>query len=111
MATADEAAAQLIYGPNVLHNTSISTTKFLSSCFAGATAGILGLEDWRGFVLFGASTLFTATLLSTVSCKGNPKKYVRGGWIELATPDVFSFILVWTLFCELSLLNSSCASD
>jgi ER membrane protein complex subunit 6 len=102
MATADEAAAQLIYGPNILHNTSISTTKFLSSCFAGAAAGILGLEDWRGFVLFGASTLFTATLLSTISCKGQPKKYVRGGWVELANPDVFSFILVWTLFCGLN---------
>ena len=104
MSTTEDRAAQLIYGPNVQYNASLNTTKFLSSCFVGAVAGVLGLEDWRGFALFGASTLVTAALLSVVSCKGEPKKYVRGGWVELATPDVFSFILVWTLFCEWRLL-------
>ncbi|KDR84249.1 hypothetical protein GALMADRAFT_133595 [Galerina marginata CBS 339.88] len=102
MATPSEAtAAQLIFGPNVLANSSISTTKFLSACFAGAAAGILGLENWAGFILFLASTLLTAGIVHAVNCKGKPKKYFQGGVMELINPgqdNAFTFVLVWTLF-------------
>lgn len=96
---------QLYYPPHVLANQSrIYSTKFLTSCFAGAAAGILGLENFRGFAVFVLATLFSSVLLRS-RCKGLPKKYVPGGWIELVNPgqeNLFSFLLVWTLFYGLS---------
>ena len=99
-ATADETK-RLIYMPNVVHNGALNTTKFLSSCFAGAVAGVLGLENWTGFALFIGSTLFSALCLYTINCKGRPAKYTPGGVKDLIYPgqdNIFSFVLVWTLF-------------
>ncbi|KII94721.1 hypothetical protein PLICRDRAFT_96794 [Plicaturopsis crispa FD-325 SS-3] len=96
-----EAAAQLIYPPNVQHNSALTTVKFISSCFAGAVAGVLGLENWLGFALFIASTLLTSACIYAVNCKGKPGKYIAGGLTELVNPgqdNMFTFILVWTLF-------------
>lgn len=101
MSTSEEAAAQLIYAPNVQHNTALTTVKFLSSCFAGAVAGILGLENWTGFALFIASTLLTSVCIYAVNCNGKPAKYIPGGLAELVNPgqdNIFTFVLVWTLF-------------
>lgn len=114
MATPSEAiAAQLIYAPNVVHNSVISTTKFTAACFAGAVAGILGLQNWAGFVLFIVTTLGTAGVLHAANCKGKPKKYFQGGALELLNPgqdNAFTFVLVWTLFygalCYLALVLS-----
>ncbi|KAK7696072.1 hypothetical protein QCA50_000714 [Cerrena zonata] len=98
--TADNAA-QLRFPPNVQYNASkIYTVKFLSSCFAGAVAGVLGLQNWLGFALFILATLLTSACLY-VKCKARPAKYVAGGWWELLNPgqeNIFSFVLVWTLF-------------
>jgi len=101
MSTSDEAAAQLIYPPNVLANISLTNVKFISSCFAGAAAGILGLENWLGFALFIVSTLFTSFCIREINCQGRPGKYVQGGMWELVNPgqdNMFTFVLVWTLF-------------
>jgi hypothetical protein len=96
-----EAAAQLIFAPNVQHNTSLTTVKFLAACFSGAVAGILGLTNWRGFALFLASTLFTSVCIYFINCQRRPSKYIPGGFGELVNPgqdNIFSFILSWTLF-------------
>ncbi len=101
MATTKEDKARLIYAPNVVHNSSLYTVKFLSSCFAGATAGILGLENWSGFALFLVSTLFSTACMYVINCKSRPKNYVIGGVKDLVNPgqdNIFSFVLVWTLF-------------
>ncbi|KAJ6607405.1 hypothetical protein B0H10DRAFT_558745 [Mycena sp. CBHHK59/15] len=101
MSTLAEAAAQLIYVPNVQYNTSLTTVKFLSACFAGAVAGILGLQNWSGFALFLASTLCTSLCMHIINCHGQPGKYVPGGWSGLLNPgqdNASTFILVWTLF-------------
>ncbi|KAL4245804.1 ER membrane protein complex subunit 6 [Abortiporus biennis] len=99
--TAADNAAQLLFPPNVQYNASkLYTVKFLSSCLAGAVAGVLGLENWLGFALFIFSTLFTSTCLS-LKCKGKPAKFVQGGLWELVNPgqeNTFSFVLAWTLF-------------
>ncbi|KAJ3006096.1 hypothetical protein NUW54_g4062 [Trametes sanguinea] len=85
-AASPEAAAQLLFPPNVQYNNArLYTVKFLSSCFAGAVAGVLGLENTLGFALFIFSTLFTAACLY-VKCKGRPAKFVPGGWWELVNP-------------------------
>jgi len=100
MSTA-EAAAQLIYPANVQENSSLTTVKFLSACFAGTVAGILGLENWLGFALFFASTLFTSFCINIINCRGQPSKYIHGGLTELVNPgqdNVFTFVLLWTLF-------------
>ncbi|KAF8520814.1 hypothetical protein BU17DRAFT_46306 [Hysterangium stoloniferum] len=98
----DDPSSQLIYAPNILHNSSIDTTKFLVSCVVGAAAGILGLEHWQGFVFFAASSLGTSLLIAGLKCGGKPEKYMKGGWAELVMPDTASFVLIWTLFCELN---------
>ena len=89
------------YPPHVQANQSrIYATKFLTSCFAGAAAGILGLENFRGFAVFFFATLFSSAFL-WLRCKGSPKKCVPGGLVELVNPgqeNLFSFLLVWTLF-------------
>lgn len=99
--TNPDTAAQLLYPPNVQFNASrIYTIKFISACFAGAAAGTLGLESWLGFGLFILSTLLTSACLY-VKCKAKPAKYMAGGLWELVNPgqeNMFSFLLVWTLF-------------
>lgn len=100
MASSEDLASQRIYAPNVLHNQSLYNVRFVSSCFAGSVAGILGLEKWMGFLLFGASTLLGAMTMYMINCKRSPRKYLAGGLWELANPgqeNLFSFILVWTL--------------
>jgi len=100
-AVTPDQAAQLLFPPNVQFNNSrLYIIKFLSSCFAGAVAGILGLENALGFAVFVLSTLLTSACLY-VKCKGRPAKYIPGGWWELVHPgqeNIFSFVLVWTLF-------------
>jgi len=101
MASQSDESLQRLYPPNVQFNGSkIYTTKFISSCFAGAASGILGLQNWLGFALFFASILLTSACLY-LQCKGKPAKYVPSGWTELVNPgqeNLFSFVLVWTLF-------------
>lgn len=105
-----EQAAQLLFPPNVQYNSGkLYTVKFLSSCFAGAVAGVLGLENWLGFALFIFSTLLTSACLY-LKCKGRPGKYISGGTWELVNPgqeNSFSFVLVWTLFYGTSPLSPS----
>ncbi|KAJ7227080.1 hypothetical protein GGX14DRAFT_539225 [Mycena pura] len=101
MSTPAEAAAQRIYAPNALYNSSLTTVKFLAACFAGAVAGILGLQNWAGFALFLTSTVFTALCIYAINCHGHPAKYIPGGWMFLLNPgqdNAFTFLLVWTLF-------------
>lgn len=101
MSTPAETAAQLIYIPNVQYNSSLTSVKFLAACFAGAVAGILGLQNWSGFALFLASTLLTSLCINVVNCHGHPAKCIPGGWTGLVNPgqdNASTFILVWTLF-------------
>lgn len=89
------------YQPNVQHNSALSVVKFYSSCFAGAVAGILGLQNWLGFALFMVSTLFTSSCIYFINCRGKPVNYIPGGLTELVNPgqdNMFTFVLVWTLF-------------
>ena len=101
MSTTPEASAQRIYIPNVIANSSLTSVKFLSACFAGAVAGILGLENLLGFALFLSSTLFTSACIYVINCQGKPSKFLQGGIAELVNPgqdNAFTFVLVWTLF-------------
>jgi ER membrane protein complex subunit 6 len=100
MSTPQEAAGLRIYAPNVQANMSLHNIKFYSACFAGATAGILGLENWRGFALFLFSTMFTSLCIYTINCRGSPAKFFPGGFSEMVNPgteNVSTFVLVWTL--------------
>jgi len=108
-----------IYPSNSTFNASaLSNIKFLSACFAGAVSGILGLQKQYGFALFALSSLATALaiytlhmpkahsaalLFGTSSKRSGPgtRIYTPGGAWDLLNPgqeNVFSFLLVWTLF-------------
>ena len=114
MSSSAEASAQLIYPQNVLANASLLNVKFISACFAGAAAGILGLSNFSGFALFLAATLLTSACIFGVNCKGKPGKYVHGGIGELVNPgqdNAFTFVLVWTLFyggCRIHIGEGRC---
>jgi ER membrane protein complex subunit 6 len=101
-ATEAELAAQLLYPLHITQNANaLYNVKFLSSCFIGAVCGVLGLENFQGFGLFCVSILLSSAVIYGVQCRGRPEKYVQGGWWELVSPgqeNVFSFILLWTLF-------------
>lgn len=103
MSNPTELKAQLIFPQNAQHNTLVlSNIKFVSSCFVGAVAGILGLQNLYGFLLFGVSLLLTAGVVAGLKCKGaGLDKFIAGGWVELVNPgqeNIFSFVLLWTLF-------------
>ena len=94
-------AAQLLYPPNIAHNTSLASVKFIAACFTGAAAGILRLTNYAGFLFFAVSVLLTAVSIGVIGCGGKPGKYVKGGWQELVMPsqeNISTFVLVWTLF-------------
>jgi ER membrane protein complex subunit 6 len=100
MASEQDLAQQRIYMPNVMHNQSLNNVRFISACFAGAVAGILGLENTKGFLLFIVSTLLSAASIYFINCKTRPNKFLSGGWWELVNPgqdNLWSFVLVWTL--------------
>jgi hypothetical protein len=101
MSSAAELAQQKLFAPALVHNSALSSVRFASACFAGAAAGILGLTNWTGPLLFLASTLATSACIYAVNCKGRPSAYLQGGWSELAMPgqeNVAAFVMVWTLF-------------
>ncbi|KAF8602577.1 hypothetical protein BDV93DRAFT_523950 [Ceratobasidium sp. AG-I] len=103
MSNPAELKAQLIFPQNAQHNALVlSNIKFVSSCFVGAVAGILGLQNLYGFLLFGVSLLVTAGVVTGLKCKGaGLDRFIAGGWVELVNPgqeNVFSFVLLWTLF-------------
>ncbi len=114
----DEKAAQ-IYGPHLQSNLStLFTIKFLVSIFSGATAGVLGLTNLYGFLLFATSTFFCAVLVAFINCGGFPSRFVgdgkgmsvKGAVTALLTPgmdNVWGFILTWTLFYGMYSLNST----
>ncbi|VDC05873.1 unnamed protein product [Peniophora sp. CBMAI 1063] len=101
-ANAAQNDQQRYYAPHLQSNAlALANVKFFSACFAGAAAGVLGLENWAGFSLFAFATILTTTILSLVNYKGKPTRYVKGGVFEIANPgqeNLASFILAWTLF-------------
>lgn len=111
--------AEKIFAPNAQANANaLANIKFLSACFTGAIAGILGLQKQYGFALFLISSALTALCIYVIHM---PKAYSRSGFraqssqasgpsLRLYAPagawdllnpgqeNVFSFLLAWTLF-------------
>ncbi|CAE6497159.1 unnamed protein product [Rhizoctonia solani] len=103
MSNPAELRAQRIFPQNAQHNALVlSNIKFVSSCFAGAVAGVLGLQNFYGFLLFALSLLTTGGVVVGLNMKSAPiKRYAAGGWPDLLNPgqeNIFSFVLMWTLF-------------
>ncbi|THH29884.1 hypothetical protein EUX98_g4313 [Antrodiella citrinella] len=97
----NEQATQLLFPPNVQYNANhLSTIKFLAACYAGAAAGVLGVQNFFGFGIFVGATLVMGGCL-WLKCGRKPGKYVQGGVVEMLNPgqeNLFSFLLAWTLF-------------
>ncbi|KAF9035909.1 hypothetical protein BJ165DRAFT_1533387 [Panaeolus papilionaceus] len=115
------ASLQTLYAPNIIFNSTLNNVKFISACFTGAAAGILGLQNFQGFLFFIASTLLTSALTYVINLNGRPSRYLVGfhqaaaakpgpspgglaslsGALELLNPgqdNAFTFVLMWTLF-------------
>jgi hypothetical protein len=103
MSNPAELRAQRIFPQNAQHNALVlNNIKFVTSCFAGAVAGILGLQNLYGFLLFAVCLFATAGVVTSVNMKGAPvKRYAAGGLSDIVNPgqeNIFSFVLLWTLF-------------
>ncbi|RXK38320.1 hypothetical protein M231_04362 [Tremella mesenterica] len=48
----------------------------LCACFSGLTAGILGLTNYSGFLLYLITSLLSAIFISVLKCGLDPSKYV-----------------------------------
>lgn len=94
---------QQLYLPNVAANTqTLSSVKFLSACFSGSVAGVLGLENFNGFLVFAFACLLSSSFLALFNGGvGKVDRKVPGGWTTLLNPgtdNAAAFVLVWTLF-------------
>ncbi|KAG8687205.1 hypothetical protein FRC08_012105, partial [Ceratobasidium sp. 394] len=71
MSNPAELKAQRIFPQNAQHNALVlANIKFVSSCFVGAVAGILGLQNFYGFLLFAVSLFVTAGAVAGLKLKG-----------------------------------------
>lgn len=70
------------------------------SAILGLAAGILGLENWAGFIFYALGSLFFSVLLLGVKGKAQPSLYFKGGALEMGWEGVLggllSFVLFWT---------------
>jgi hypothetical protein len=107
-----------LYAPHAVANANtLANTKFLSACFTGAIGGVLGLQKQYGLALFAISSLTSALMIyalkmprvhrasrrsgPSTSGRDATEHYVIGGFWEILNPgqeNVFSFLLLWTLF-------------
>ncbi|PVZ99970.1 hypothetical protein BB558_003993 [Smittium angustum] len=91
------------YEPIVnINNLTLSNIHTLTIWAAGATAGILGLVGYLGFVFFALCWLAITVAISAIKCRNEPSSHFRGGFKELLIGSIFgsllTYILVWTLF-------------
>lgn len=58
-----------LHPPSVQHNTQIlSNISTLSAVFSGTLAGILGLLNFNGFILYFVASAFTAGVVAVLKC-------------------------------------------
>ena len=85
-------------------NTRVLTfARTLVAAFAGASAGILGLETYAGFLFYFAANLVGSALLF-FAMHTKPSKYLvspNSVWTEAATSGFMTYLLVWTLVYNL----------
>ncbi|KAH6914576.1 hypothetical protein BKA70DRAFT_1093326, partial [Coprinopsis sp. MPI-PUGE-AT-0042] len=85
----------------LLHNTSSQNIKFLSSCFVGAAASILGFTNLLRSTWLLLCSLLMSVMVTMVICRGRPKKYLMGGLSERANPgqnSASTLSMLWKLF-------------
>ncbi|BGP32283.1 hypothetical protein JCM10296v2_004064 [Rhodotorula toruloides] len=94
-----------IFVPNLVHNQrALYYVKSTTACIAGSVAGILGLTNLHGFVLFFVTSFGVGALYSAVNCGMKPGRYFPKASEPLLSGTLgncFSFILFWTLFYSL----------
>ncbi|KAI8811707.1 Rab5-interacting protein-domain-containing protein, partial [Cladochytrium replicatum] len=89
-------------GDALRHNAQvINYARGSLAAIAGASAGILGLLGWQGFIYYAiASTLLSGTFY-VFHAKLNPTKYfvsTASVWVDEVVSNAVSFVLFWTLF-------------
>ncbi|BGP70700.1 hypothetical protein NBRC10513v2_004061 [Rhodotorula toruloides] len=97
-----------IFVPNLVHNQrALYYVKSTTACIAGSIAGILGLTNLHGFVLFFITSFGVGALYSAVNCGMKPGRYfpkAREPLLSGTLGNCFSFILFWTCAFECSLV-------
>ncbi|WVO23182.1 uncharacterized protein IAS62_004527 [Cryptococcus decagattii] len=72
-----------LYPQSVMHNNRIlSSISTLSACFSGLIAGILGLTNTSGFLLYLLSSVATAAAIGSLKCGFDLRRYVPGAQVQ-----------------------------
>nr|ADD38574.1 Transmembrane protein 93 [Lepeophtheirus salmonis] len=86
---------------NVVHNNkSLSFSRTSLSVLSGATAGILGLTSWIGFLFYFSVSLLLGLYYLVLELRSrsthflNKQQVITGFVFE----NLFTYILMWTLF-------------
>ncbi|KAK1923480.1 hypothetical protein DB88DRAFT_491383 [Papiliotrema laurentii] len=70
-------SASPLHPPSVMHNARVlSSTATLAACFSGLVAGILGLTNQYGFLLYLLTSFLSASTTALIKCKGDIGRYV-----------------------------------
>ncbi|ORX37810.1 hypothetical protein BD324DRAFT_623414 [Kockovaella imperatae] len=80
--------ASPLFPPAVQHNVRVlSSLSTLSACFSGLVAGVLGLQNYTGFLLYLLTAVSSALVFGIINCHGNMGKYVAGSHVPLVGSD------------------------
>ncbi|OXG50050.1 hypothetical protein J010_03392 [Cryptococcus neoformans] len=72
-----------LYPQSVMHNSRIlSSINTLSACFSGLIAGILGLTNTSGFLLYLLSSVATAGAIGSLKCGFDIRRYVPDAQVQ-----------------------------
>ncbi|GAA5989872.1 hypothetical protein JCM11641_001958 [Rhodosporidiobolus odoratus] len=99
------SSGQPVFLPNLAHNSkSLYYVKSTTALVAGATAGLLGLTNLRGFAFFFLSSFAVGGAFTALSCGGKPGRYFLKPSEPLLSGtmgNLFSYVLAWTFFYSL----------
>jgi len=94
--------AKALHPENTQHNArSLNYVRSTLASIAGATAGVLGLTSYSGFMFYFLSSLFAAIVVNLCNTGLSPSKYFRQGFWETASQGLIGNLMSYTLFWTL----------
>jgi hypothetical protein len=82
-----------LHPPSTQHNVLVlANLATLSSCFSGALAGVLGLKNVQGFILYAVASMLNAGMISVIKCRSPSTGSKTGGQSSAGRIDVKRYV-------------------